>query len=79
MKMICQRCQKEMIEKNVDLCFMKNISPTPLLVCPDCGQVFLSEEVQKNLSPTEAVLEGHFCNQQTVGEYYNMLSGKRQQ
>lgn len=54
---ICQKCNEAALERNVDLSYMGVTRPGPALVCPDCGEIYVSEGVAKTLKTAEGILE----------------------
>lgn len=55
---ICQLCQKKMVKKKVDFQYLGQRFFTDLLRCPDCGQVYIPEELVKTrIVEVETLLE----------------------
>jgi hypothetical protein len=55
---ICQLCQKEMVMQKVDFKYLGHSFFTDLLRCPQCGQVYIPEElVQARIKEVETLLE----------------------
>lgn len=44
-KVICARCDREMVQRDVALTYLGHQVTAELPVCPVCGQVYISEEV----------------------------------
>lgn len=57
-KLICCKCQKELEMKKVDFSYLGHTFFTDLPSCPECGMVYISEELVKNrISEVEMQLE----------------------
>jgi hypothetical protein len=57
-KLICCRCQKELEMKKVDFSYLGHTFFTDLPRCPECGMVYISEElVNSRISEVEMQLE----------------------
>lgn len=54
---ICQKCNEAALERNVDMSYMGVTRPGPALICPDCGEIYISEGVAKTLKTAEGILE----------------------
>ena len=55
---ICQLCQKKMELRKVDFHYLGHTFFTDLLRCPDCGQVYIPEElVRTRIMEVETLLE----------------------
>ncbi|WP_419657082.1 hypothetical protein Dvar_62170 [Desulfosarcina variabilis str. Montpellier] len=55
---ICQLCQKRLEKQKVDFEYLGNHFFTDLLRCPDCGQVYIPEELVKTrIREVETLLE----------------------
>ncbi|MDR3671406.1 MAG: hypothetical protein P4L36_11190 [Holophaga sp.] len=56
--LICHRCQKELVPGKTDFSYLGHRFHTDVLKCPDCGQVFIPEELAKGrISEVEMQLE----------------------
>ena len=57
-KIICEKCGVELVEEKTILRYLDFEFPADLPRCPQCGQVYISEElVQGKVSQVEATLE----------------------
>ncbi len=57
-KIVCDRCGVELTEKKVLLRYLDFEFPADLPVCPQCGQVYISEDLVKGkVAQVEATLE----------------------
>ncbi|MCK9205149.1 MAG: hypothetical protein PHF97_05950 [Bacteroidales bacterium] len=57
-KLICYQCQRELELKKTDFTYLGHSFFTEVPRCPECGQVFISEELVKNrISEVEMQLE----------------------
>jgi hypothetical protein len=57
-KLICCKCQKELEMKRTDFSYLGHSFFTEVPACPECGQVFISEELVRNrISEVEMQLE----------------------
>lgn len=57
-KLICCKCQKELELKKVDFSYLGHTFFTDLPCCPECGMVYISEELVKGrISEVEMQLE----------------------
>jgi uncharacterized protein with PIN domain len=55
---ICQLCKKKMEKRKVDFQYLGHRFFTDLLQCPDCGQVYIPEELVKTrIKEVETLLE----------------------
>ena len=55
---ICQLCHKKMELRKVDFQYLGHAFFTDLLRCPDCGQVYIPEElVETRIKEVETLLE----------------------
>lgn len=45
MEWICNRCQKELVSEKVKVRYLEGNFEVELLKCPQCKQVFISEEL----------------------------------
>lgn len=55
---ICQLCQKKMVKRRTDFEYLGHHFFTDLLRCPDCGQVYIPEElVNTRMKDVETLLE----------------------
>ncbi len=55
---ICFKCQKEMAPAKTNLSYLGISFPADLLKCPECGQVYIPEElVRGRIAQVEAQLE----------------------
>lgn len=55
---ICQRCQKELVPQKTDFTYLGHSFYAEVLRCPECGQVFIPEELAKGrISEVEMQLE----------------------
>ena len=56
--LICDKCQVEMVDADVQFSYLNRSFRHKVPRCPKCGQVFISEElVQGRMSEVEALLE----------------------
>jgi len=56
--MICCKCQKELVMKKTSFSYLGHSFFTELPACPECGEVFISEELVKSrISEVEMQLE----------------------
>ncbi len=57
-KLICFKCNKELIPKKTDFSYLGHTFFTEIPKCPQCGLVYLSEEIVKGrISEVEMQLE----------------------
>ena len=57
-KVICRRCQVEMVPKSTFLTIWGTIFHTEILCCPKCGEVYLPEALVKGrMADVERELE----------------------
>ena len=57
-KLICGRCRVELREEQASFSYLGNTFSAPMPKCPECGQVFVSEQVAKGrMAEVEAMLE----------------------
>jgi YgiT-type zinc finger domain-containing protein len=57
-KLFCCKCQKEMEIKRTDFTYLDHSFFTDLPRCPECGMVYISEELAKGrISDVEMQLE----------------------
>jgi len=57
-KLVCFRCSKELEMKKTNFTYLGHSFYTELPACPECGQVFISEELVKSrISEVEMQLE----------------------
>ncbi|NYB72696.1 MULTISPECIES: DVU_1557 family redox protein [Sedimentibacter] len=57
-KIICFKCNKELVPKKTYFNYLEHSFFTDILSCPDCGEVFISEELVKGrISEVEMQLE----------------------
>ncbi len=57
-KIVCDRCGVELVEKKVLLRYLDFEFPADLPACPQCGQVYISEDLVKGkVAQVEATLE----------------------
>jgi hypothetical protein len=58
LKLICYKCNKEMEMKKTNFSYLGHTFFTELPKCPECGQVYISEELVKSrISEVEMQLE----------------------
>jgi hypothetical protein len=56
--LICQRCQLEMTPRKVNFSYLGHSFYADVLKCPQCGQVFIPEELAKGrIAEVEMQLE----------------------
>ncbi|MCL1895489.1 MAG: hypothetical protein FWG03_02980 [Clostridiales bacterium] len=56
--MICLKCDKELVPKKVNLDYLGHRVTHEFLVCPDCGNLFIPEDVVLDkMQKVEARLE----------------------
>jgi phage FluMu protein Com len=46
-KLICDKCQVEMVELEVEFSYLNRSFRHKVPRCPECGQVYISEELAK--------------------------------
>lgn len=57
-KLICFKCQKELELKKTNFTYLGHSFFTEVPVCPECGQVFIPEEIVRGrISEVEMQLE----------------------
>jgi uncharacterized protein with PIN domain len=56
-ELICLACNEKMVLGKVEVNYLDYIYPVELMTCPKCGQVYISEEVQKKMLSVEDTLE----------------------
>jgi hypothetical protein len=57
-RLICFKCQKELVLKKTDFTYLGHSFFTEVPGCPECGQVFIPEElVMGRISEVEMQLE----------------------
>ena len=57
-KVICRRCQVEMVPKSTFFDYLGLIFPAEILCCPKCGEVYLPEALVKGrMADVERELE----------------------
>ena len=57
-KMVCEKCQIEMVSMEADFSYLKRSFRHPVLRCPSCGQVYIAEDLAKGrMSEVETLLE----------------------
>ena len=57
-KMVCEKCQVEMVSMEADFSYLKRSFRHPVLRCPSCGQVYIPEGLAKGrMSEVETLLE----------------------
>jgi hypothetical protein len=57
-QMICYKCQCELQNQKVDFHYLGHYFSNDMLVCPICGQVFVSEVLAKGkMAEVEMLLE----------------------
>lgn len=57
-KFICFKCNKELVPKKTDFSYLGHTFFTEIPKCPQCGLVYLSEEIVKGrISEVEMQLE----------------------
>ncbi len=55
---ICYKCQKEMAPAKTNLSYLGLSFPADILKCPECGQVYIPEDLAKGrIAQVEAQLE----------------------
>lgn len=54
---ICHNCNETAVDRNVDMAYLDVSRPGPGIVCPKCGDVYISEGVTKTLKTAESILE----------------------
>ncbi len=55
---ICFKCKKELIPTKTYLCYLGHSFSVNILKCPDCGQVYIPEELVKSrIAEVEMQLE----------------------
>ncbi|NYT19100.1 MAG: hypothetical protein GKC08_02245 [Methanosarcinales archaeon] len=54
---ICHNCNETAVDRNVDMSYLDVSRPGPGIVCPKCGDVYISEGVTKTLKTAESILE----------------------
>lgn len=56
--LICHKCQKELVLSKAFLSYLGHSFSTDLLKCPQCGEVYISEEMVKGrIAEVEMQLE----------------------
>jgi hypothetical protein len=56
--LICQKCLKELVPRKTDFSYLGHSFFTEILKCPECGQVFIPEEIAKGrIAEVEMQLE----------------------
>lgn len=56
--LVCCKCQKELEMKRTDFTYLGHVFYTEVPRCPECGQVYISEEmVRDRISEVEMQLE----------------------
>ena len=53
----CVKCSEDAQERNVDMSYLDVTRPGPGIVCPNCGDVYVSEGVAHTLKTAESILE----------------------
>ncbi|WP_445475461.1 DUF7479 domain-containing protein [Methanococcoides methylutens] len=53
----CHKCNETAVDRNVDMAYLDVARPGPGIVCPKCGDVYISEGVTKTLKTAESILE----------------------
>lgn len=53
----CVKCDEGAQERNVDMSYLDVTRPGPGIVCPKCGDVYVSEGVAHTLKTAESILE----------------------
>jgi len=57
-KLVCFRCNKELVSAKTDFTYLGHTFYTEVPRCPECGQVYISEELVKSrISDVEMQLE----------------------
>lgn len=57
-KLICERCQVDLEEKEVEFTYLNRAFRHKVPRCPECGQVFIPEELARGrISQVETLLE----------------------
>ncbi len=57
-KLVCFRCKKELVPAKTDFTYLGHSFYTEVPRCPECGQVYISEELVKSrISDVEMQLE----------------------
>ncbi|NLE35424.1 MAG: YgiT-type zinc finger protein [Bacteroidales bacterium] len=57
-KLICYKCNKELVPKKTDFTYLGHTFFADMPQCPDCGLVYISEELVKSrISEVEMQLE----------------------
>lgn len=57
-KLLCFRCRKELVTARTDFTYLGHTFFTEVPRCPECGQVYISEELVKSrISDVEMQLE----------------------
>ena len=53
----CNNCNEAAVDRNVDMSYLDVSRPGPGMVCPKCGEIYISEGVNKTLKTAESILE----------------------
>lgn len=54
---VCAKCDTEILERNIDMTYLDVTRPGPGLICPKCGDMYVSPGVAKTLKTAEGILE----------------------
>ena len=54
---LCLRCQTAMVLGKVEVTYLSQTYPVEMMTCPLCGQVYVSEKIQKKMLSVESTLE----------------------
>lgn len=57
LEMDCLCCACAMVQAPVEVTYLGQTYPVNLMTCPNCGQVYLSEEVRDKMRMVEDTLE----------------------
>lgn len=57
-KLVCFKCNKELVPAKTDFTYLGHVFFTEVPRCPECGQLYISEELVKSrISDVEMQLE----------------------
>jgi hypothetical protein len=53
----CHKCNEAAVDRNIDMSYLDVSRPGPGIVCPKCGDIYITEGVTKTLKTAESILE----------------------
>lgn len=53
----CTKCNEGAVDRNVDMSYLDVTRPGPGIVCPKCGDIYISNGVASTIKTAESILE----------------------